>query len=75
MRESVSFKKNEEHIRTSRDKLCKYYKLNKSDLYKYLILKDSHLLEIHRRDSCEKSLKNKYTIDLKPTRSLTKQHS
>ena len=50
MRESVSFKKNEEHIRTSRDKLCKYYKLNKSDLYKYLILKDSHLLEVRRRE-------------------------
>ena len=48
MRESVSFKKNEEHIRTSGDKLCKYYKLNKSDLYKYLILKDSHLLEVRR---------------------------
>ena len=50
MRELVSFKKNEERIRTSRDKLCKYYKLNKSDLYKYLILKDSHLLEVQRRE-------------------------
>ena len=45
MRESVSFKKNEEHIRHTRDRLCKHYKLNKSDLYKYLIRKDSYNLE------------------------------
>lgn len=45
MRESVSFKKNEEHIRSTRDRLCKHYKLNKSDLYKYLIRKDSYNLE------------------------------
>jgi len=45
MRESVSFKKNEEHIRHTRDTLCKHYKLNKSDLYKYLIRKDSYNLE------------------------------
>jgi hypothetical protein len=41
MRESISFKKNEIHIRDSRDNLCKYYKLNKSDLFKYLIRKES----------------------------------
>lgn len=41
IRESISFKKNEIHIRDSRDDLCKHYKLNKSDLYKYLVRKES----------------------------------
>jgi len=42
IRESLSFKKNECHIIESRDLLCEYYKLNKSDLVKYLIKKESH---------------------------------
>ncbi len=50
MRESVSFKKHEEHIRITRDRLCKHYRLNKSDLYKYLIRKDSHLLETKHQE-------------------------
>lgn len=45
MRESVSFKKNEEHIRNTRDLLCQHYKLNKSDLYKYLVRKESFNLD------------------------------
>ena len=50
MRESVSFKKLfEEHIRITRDRL--HYRLNKSDLYKYLIRKDSHLLETKHQSS------------------------
>lgn len=40
LRESISFKLHEKHIMDTRDKLCKHYKLNKSDLIKYLIKKE-----------------------------------
>ena len=36
---SLSFKRNEHHIIEYRDQLCDHYKLNKSDLVKYLIKK------------------------------------
>ncbi len=45
VRESLSFKQNEKHLLDSRDALCKYYCLNKSDLVKYLIRKESFNLK------------------------------
>jgi len=45
IRESLSFKRNESHLLESRDALCKYYRLNKSDLIKYLIKKESFNLK------------------------------
>ena len=45
IRESLSFKKNESHIIESRDLLCKHYRLNKSDLIKFLIKKESYILK------------------------------
>ncbi len=45
IRESISFKQNEVYIRDSRDLLCKHYKLNKSDLFKYLARKESFNLK------------------------------
>jgi hypothetical protein len=40
LREAISYKQHEAHIMESRDRLCAYYKLNKSDLMKYLIKKE-----------------------------------
>ena len=40
LRESISFKLHEKHIMDTRDKLCEHYRLNKSDLIKYLIKKE-----------------------------------
>ena len=40
LRESISFKQHEKHIMDTRDKLCEHYRLNKSDLVKYLIKKE-----------------------------------
>jgi hypothetical protein len=40
LRESISFKQHEAHIIDTRNKLCLHYKLNKSDLIKYLIKKE-----------------------------------
>lgn len=40
LRDQISYKQNERHILEARDRLCEYYKLNKSDLVKYLIRKD-----------------------------------
>lgn len=45
LRESLSFKRNEIHLLESRDALCKHYRLNKSDLVKYLIKKESFNLK------------------------------
>ena len=45
LRETLSFKKNEVHIMDSRDALCKHYRLNKSDLIKYLIRKEEYALK------------------------------
>ena len=39
--ESLSFKRNENYVIELRDELCNHYKLNKSDLVKYLIKKES----------------------------------
>ena len=40
LRESISFKLHEKHIMDTRDKPCEHYRLNKSDLIKYLIKKE-----------------------------------
>ena len=40
LREQISYKQHEAHIMTSRDALCVHYRLNKSDLVKYLIKKE-----------------------------------
>jgi hypothetical protein len=45
IRESLSFKQNEKHLLDSRDALCQHYRLNKSDLVKYLIKKESFSLK------------------------------
>ena len=37
LRDQVSYKQHEAHIMDARDRLCAHYKLNKSDLVKYLI--------------------------------------
>ena len=43
--ESLSFKRNEHHIIEYRDQLCDHYKLNKSDLVKYLIKKEVNQIQ------------------------------
>ena len=40
LRDQVSYKQHEAHIMDARDRLCTHYKLNKSDLVKYLIKKE-----------------------------------
>ena len=40
LRDQVSYKQHEAHIMDARDRLCAHYKLNKSDLVKYLIKKE-----------------------------------
>ena len=44
LREQISFKQHEAHVMKSRDALCAHYKLNKSDLVKYLIKKEVSIL-------------------------------
>ena len=44
LREQISFKQHEAHVMKSRDALCVHYRLNKSDLVKYLIKKEAHIL-------------------------------
>ena len=44
IREQVSFKQREDHIRQTWMFLCKHYKLNKSDLVKFLIKKEGYFL-------------------------------
>ena len=44
IREQVSFKQREEHIRDSWSFLCSHYHLNKSDLVKFLIKKEECFL-------------------------------
>ncbi len=41
LREQISYKQHEAHIMKSRDALCAHYRLNKSDLIKYLIKKEA----------------------------------
>jgi uncharacterized protein YdhG (YjbR/CyaY superfamily) len=45
IREQVSFKQREEHIRDSWNFLCTHYRLNKSDLVKFLIKKEECFLK------------------------------
>ena len=45
IREQVSFKQHENHIRDSWNFLCAYYHLNKSDLVKFLIKKEELFLQ------------------------------
>jgi len=45
IRESLSFKQHEAYLLETRDSLCKHYKLNKSDLIKYLIKKEHQNLK------------------------------
>ena len=45
IREQVSFKQREQHIRDSWDFLCSHYRLNKSDLVKFLIKKEEIYLQ------------------------------
>lgn len=45
IREIVSYKQHEDYIRGIRDQLCAHYRLNKSDLVKYLIRKEEHALK------------------------------
>ena len=45
LRESWSLKQHEKHLLNDRDELCDHYRLNKSDLIKYLIKKDIYNLK------------------------------
>ena len=45
IRDQVSFKQREQHIRDAWDFLCAHYHLNKSDLVKFLIKKEECLLK------------------------------
>jgi len=40
LRDHISYKQHEAHIMDARDRLCEHYRLNKSDLVKYLIKKE-----------------------------------
>ena len=44
LREQISYKQHEANIMKSRDALCAHYRLNKSDLIKYLIKKEALVL-------------------------------
>ena len=44
LREQVSYKQNEAYLLDVRDRLCTHYKLNKSDLVKYLLKKEDYNL-------------------------------
>jgi len=44
LRDQVSYKQNEAYLMEARDRLCAHYKLNKSDLVKYLIKKEDYNL-------------------------------
>ena len=45
IRESLSFKQHEAYLLETRDSLCKHYRLNKSDLIKFLIKKEHQNLK------------------------------
>jgi len=45
LRDQVSYKQHEAHIMDARDRLCEHYRLNKSDLVKYLIKKEEFFLK------------------------------
>ena len=44
LRDQVSYKLHEDYIRVIRDQLCSHYRLNKSDLVKYLIKKEEQAI-------------------------------
>ena len=44
LRDQVSYKQHEAHLMEARDRLCAHYRLNKSDLIKYLIKKEDYNL-------------------------------
>ena len=44
-KEQISFKQHEAYLQDTRDQLCKHYRLNKSDLIKFLIKKESCILK------------------------------
>lgn len=43
-KEQISFKQHEVYLQDARDQLCKHYRLNKSDLVKFLIKKEAYIL-------------------------------
>jgi hypothetical protein len=45
LRDQISFKQHEFYILEMRDRLCAHYRLNKSDLVKYLIKKEEYALK------------------------------
>ena len=45
LRDQISFKQHENYILEMRDRLCAHYRLNKSDLIKYLIKKEEFTLK------------------------------
>jgi hypothetical protein len=45
LRDQISFKQHENYILEMRDRLCAHYRLNKSDLIKYLIKKEEFALK------------------------------
>jgi len=45
LRDQISFKQHEIYILEMRDRLCTHYRLNKSDLVKYLIKKEEYSLK------------------------------
>ena len=45
LRDQVSYKQHEAHIMDARDRLCEHYRLNKSDLVKYLIKKEEYAVK------------------------------
>ena len=44
LRETISYKQHEKYIIEIRDFLCTHYRLNKSDIHKYLIQKEELFL-------------------------------
>ena len=48
IRTTLSFKQNEQHLLDVRDQLCKHYRLNKSDLTKFLYRKEFNALKNSR---------------------------
>lgn len=44
-KEQISFKQHETYLQDARDQLCKHYNLNKSDLVKFLIKKETYILK------------------------------
>jgi len=45
IRESWSLKQHEKYLLEDRDELCSHYRLNKSDLLKFLIKKETYTLK------------------------------